>query len=428
MCLVSRPLIGGRLNLTATIHTPLADPGGEKLGRVEDVIVRLADGGYPPITGLKIRIGGRDLFVPAAAIADLSAQNVKLKSPTVNLAKFQRQAGEVLLREDVLDRRLIDMVGGHLVNANDLVLAKIDDWWRLVGVDPSPRGMLRRLVPRGWRGESVAEARDPFIDWNDVEPFVGHVPTARLLLPLRRLRRLHPAQIADLVEHSSHEQGEEIINAVEADPELTADVFEELDTEHQLEFLRSRSDEEAARVLAGMAPDDAADLLAELDQDRRQDVLARVPSPQHEKLQALLRYNPTTAGGMMSPDCISVRTGSTPKHALDRIRSADGVPVQLLGTVFVVDPEGNLLGSVSAVDLVRAPAGSPVEELEQFVKASVKVEDELPEIALVMADYNLTAVPVEDGDGRLVGAISVDDVLEALVPDDWRRRAENDGD
>src|SRR5256885_8808996 len=101
----------------------------------------------------------------------------------------------------------------------------------------------------------------------DIQPFVGHVPTAKLLMPLQRLRRLHPAQIADIVEGASHEEGQEIIEAVESDPALTADVFEELDTEHQVEFLKSKSDEESARILERMAPDDAADLLGELDQE-----------------------------------------------------------------------------------------------------------------------------------------------------------------
>ena len=423
----AKPRIGKDVvTLTALERAPLIDPAGERLGNVEDVIVRLADGGYPPVTGLKVRLGGRDLFVPAASLSELAPAAARLNVQTVNLGRFQRRPGEVLLREDVLDRRLIDVVGGHLVNANDLLLASIDGWWRLVGVDPSRRTLLGRLLPRSLRRREGEPPR--FIDWNDVEPFVGHVPTARLLLPLGRLKRLHPAQIADLVEHSSHEQGEEIIAAVGEDPELTADVFEELDTEHQLEFLRSRSDEEAARVLAEMEPDDAADLLAELEQDRRLAVLARVPSPQHEKLQSLMRYNPTTAGGMMSPDFIAVKQGASTDLALQGLRVAREVPVQLLGNVFVTDAEGAYLGLISAVHLIRAPAGQAVEDLEEFVRVSVKVEDDLQDVALIMADYNLTAVGVEDGEGRLVGAISVDDVLEALVPDAWRRRAENEGD
>ena len=116
-------------------------------------------------------------------------------------------------------------------------------------------------------------------------------------MPLRRLRRLHPAEIADIVESASHEEGEEIITAVHADPELEADVFEELNTEHQVEFLRSRSDAEAAAVLAGMGADDAADLITELDQERRAPILAQLPAAKQAKVRALLSYSPESAGG-----------------------------------------------------------------------------------------------------------------------------------
>src|SRR2546427_7560868 len=124
----------------------------------------------------------------------------------------------------------MDMARGRIVQAHDLVLAPGDDGWRLTGVDRSPRAMLRRLVPRRGRPDL---RRHAVLDWKDVQPFVAHVPTAKLLMPLQRIRRLHPAQIADIVEDASHAEGQEIIEAVESDPAFTADGFEELDTEHQ---------------------------------------------------------------------------------------------------------------------------------------------------------------------------------------------------
>jgi len=254
------------LLVSQLLHSPVVNPAGDRLGRVEDVIVRLADGGYPRVSGLKVRIGGRDLFVPAQMVARVVAGRVQLETQTLDLGRFERRPGEVLLREDVLDRRLIHVAAGRLVHANDLLLAEEPDGWHLVGVDPSPRGIVERLLP-GQRRQLPPP--DVVLDWSDIQPFVGHVPTAGLLMPLGPLKRLHPAQIADLVEGASHEQGEEIIEAVEADPELTADVFEELEPEHQVEFLETRSDTEAAQLLAHMAPDDAADLLNELDQASR---------------------------------------------------------------------------------------------------------------------------------------------------------------
>src|ERR1700694_308440 len=296
----TRPL----LMLTQVVGSPLLNPSGERLGRVQDLIVRLADSGYPPVTGLKVKVGGRDVFVDAKLLAKLAPNDTRLGAQTRDLRRFERRPGEVLLGEDILDRRLINVAAGRAMNANDLALAQIDDQWRLIGVDPSPRGVLRRLLPQPMRRKKRRPA--PLVNWNDIQPFVGHVPTARILIPLQRLKRLHPAQIADLVESSSHEEGEEIIGAVAADPELTADVFEELDTDHQIEFLRSHTNEEAAAILGRMAPDDAADLLGELDQQRRLRVLNLMPPSQQHKVRGLLKYNASTAGGMMSPDYIAV--------------------------------------------------------------------------------------------------------------------------
>ena len=413
----NRPL----LMLTQLVGSPLLNPAGERLGLVEDFIVRLADTGYPPVTGLKVRVGGRHLFVSAKMLAKLAPDDIRLGGQTLDLSRFERRPGEVLLREDILDRRLINVAAGRPMNANDLALASIDGQWRLVGVDPSPRGALRRLLPQRMRRKKRRPA--PIVNWNDIQPFVGRVPTAKLLIPLQRLRRLHPAQIADLVESTSHEEGEEIIDAVAADPELTADVFEELDADHQIEFLRSHTNEEAAAILGRMAPDDAADLLGELEQQRRLRVLNLMPASQQHKVRALLQYNASTAGGMMSPDYIAVPRGTTQAKALERVRVDDVVPTQLLTSVLVIEPDGRLLGCVATVSLLKGNADAPIENAN-LSPARVHVDDDLPEIALLMADYNLTVVPVVDRDGRLVGAISVDDLLEAIVPNDWRRRAE----
>ena len=406
--------------LTALIASPVLDRAGERLGRVDDVIVRLRDGGYPPITGLRLRLSGRNVFVPTDSVSDLSPGHVQLAGETLNMQRFERRQGEVLLREDVLDRKLINVEAGRLVNANDVAIARVGGKWRVVGVDTSPRRRLQRLLPGRPPRRLDAKA---VLDWSGVEPFVGHVPTARLLLPLRRIRRLHPAQIADLVEAASHEQGEEIIEAVHADPELEADVFEELDPEHQVEFLRSRPDEEAAKILAEMGADDAADLITELDQDRRAAILALLPAKQQAKVRGLLAYNPGTAGGLMSPDFVAVSGDSTVAAALQRVRRAD-LPNPVLTTIFVGDDEQRLRGSVSLPALIAAEPTERVEGLLDSTQARLRVDDDLSDVALFMTDYNMTAAPVVDADGHLVGVVTVDDVLEAILPDEWRRRAE----
>ncbi len=409
------------LLLSQLLHSALVNPAGDRLGRVEDVIVRLSDRGYPRMSGLQVRIGGRDLFVPAESIARIAPGRVQLETQTLDLGRFERRPGEVLLAEDVLDRRLIHVTVGRLVHANDLLLRDEADGWHLVGVDPSPRGILERLLP-GQRKQ--LPPREVLIDWSEIQPFVGHVPTAGLLMPLGPLKRLHPAQIADLVEGASHEQGEEIIEAVEADPELTADVFEELEPEHQVEFLESRSDDEAAQLLAHMAPDDAADLLNELDQERRAPVLDLMPPTEGQKLRGLLQHHPSTAGGLMSPDYIAVERGTLLADALERVKAATNVPSALLGTVFVTEPDGSLVGTIGIADVLRGDPASCIEDLPQVVPGGVSLDADLQDIALRMTDFNLFAVGVTDEEDHLIGAISVDDLLDNVVPEEWRRRAE----
>lgn len=406
------------LNLSSVLNSRLVDRAGETIGRVDDLIVRLADRDYPPITGLKARIGGREVFVPAERVAEVGPGKVQLAGDQVDLGRFERREGEVLLRQDLLGHRVINVVGARLVRAEDLVLGKVDEWWRVVGIDTSFRSSLRRLAPTvlGRRTEV-----GPFLDWESVEPFVRHVPTARLRLAFGRLAKLHPAQLADLVEAASHEEGEEIIEAVGGDRELEADVFEELDPEHQVEFLRERSDEEAARILAAMEADDAADLLGDLDQERRDPLLRLLPWRQQRKIRTLLGYNPATAGGLMSPDFIALPESATVSQALEKLRRTE-LPEETITTILVVEEGHRLSGVISVVMLLKQQPTATLGEVKSAAPLTLSPDEDLTEIAMHMADYDLTLAPVVDPDGQVLGIVTVDDLLELIIPDDWRRR------
>jgi CBS domain-containing protein len=408
------------VHLSSVLRSPLLDRAGERLGRVEDLIVRLADGGYPPVTGLKARIGGRELFVPVDRIASLEPGAVRLSGEKLSLGRFERRVGEVLLGADVLGRKLVYVEADppRLVTAHEIELACIDSWWRVVGLDPSVRAQLRRMLPRRLRG-LIADG--PYLDWSDMEPFVGHVPSARLRFSHRKLANLHPAEIADLVEAASHDEGEEIIEAIAQNRELEADVFEELDEHHQLEFIRERPDNQVAAVVARMAADDAADLVVEIDQDRRARILALLPAAQRRQIEALLGYNPSTAGGLMSPEFIRLAPTDPVSAAIERVRDSD-LPAGTLTTVYLLDGAGALVGSAFVVTLLRADAQRQLQEIAEREPVSVSTDADLPEVARLMTDYNLVMLPVLDETGKMVGAVTVDDVLELTLPSGWRRR------
>ena len=406
------------LHLSTFLRRPIFDQNGDRIGRVQDLVARLGDDAHPPLVGVVVRIEGRNLFVPLRKIGGLAEGRVTFEGNRVDLRRFERRPGEILLSEDLVARHLINLVHGRLITGNEIEIAEIDGKWEVVGVDPGRRPFFRRLLGRRLGALITAKS---IVDFASIEPFVSHVPTARLRIPYRKLARLHPAQIADLVEQASHEEGEEIIEAVGLDRELEADVFEELDTEHQLEFLEARNDAEAARLLSRMAPDNAADLISEIEQERRLPVLEQLPEPQQHKVRQLLAYNADSAGGLMTTDFCAVADGSTVAEALDAVR-ASSFAAESLSTVFVVDAEGKPLGAAPVVALVRAREGELALSVAHPVTASVKPHWDVHRVADKMADFNLTVLPVVDKEsGVMVGVITVDDLLEELLPQGWRR-------
>ncbi len=199
-------------------------------------------------------------------------------------------------------------------------------------------------------------------------------------------------------------------------------MFEELDDEHQVEFLRERSDEQVAEVLGRMASDDAADLLLEIQQERRIPILNLLPAAKQHKVKGLLGHNPSTAGGLMNPDFVVAPASSTVGEALDLVR-ASALGLQQIATVCVVDEQGALIDAVSLSELVRAQPAQTVSELTDSQLPTVLPEADLREVARLMPDYNLVAMPVLDHSGAPIGLVAVDDVLELLVPEEGRRRA-----
>jgi hypothetical protein len=405
------------LHLSTFLRRPIFDSDGDRIGRVQDLVARLGDDAHPAIVGVVIRIEGRNLFVPMRKIGGLSQGRMTFEGRRVDLRRFERRAGELLLAEDLLARHLINLVRGRIIIANEIEIAEIDSRWEVVGVDPGRRPFLRRVLGHKIGSRVQGES---MVDFASIQPFVSHVPSARLRIPYRKLAKLHPAQIADLVEQSSHEEGEEIIEAVGQDHELEADVFEELDTTHQLEFLESRSDGEAARLLARMEPDNAADLISEIDQERRLPILELLPREPQEKVRQLLTYNASTAGGMMNPDYVSVPENATVAEALDAIRTSS-VPAESLQAVFVLDDSGQPIGAASIAPLVRARVDELALSVARTQLAHVHPHWDVLRVSRKMSDFNLTVLPVlDDEHAKMIGVVTVDDLLEELLPQGWR--------
>lgn len=402
------------LHLSSLLGSALLAPSGEAVGKVDDLIARLRAGDYPLVTGLVGAVGGRRVFVPMERVTSLQPSGVVLRAAEVDLRPFERREGEVLLRQDILGHRLIDVAHTELVRAWDVELRPTGEGWILLCLDTRRPSRLFGLLSRG--------AGNACEDWGSFEPLVGHAPSFSSRMRLGRLTRLKPAQLADLLEDASRQEGSELLEAVHTDPELEADVFEELDPDLATRLLGDKTDAEVAEVLARMRPDDAADALADLPQGRREPILERLPPGTRAKVVTLLGFNSTSAGGLMNLELVTCPADGLVSDALRAVHRAEHVEIPAQTSVHLLADDGAFIGVIPVVTLLHADPETALVDLVDRDSVRVGPQTDVVDVALLMADYNLLTVPVVDPEDRLLGIVTVDDILEATIPDDWRRR------
>jgi CBS domain-containing protein len=409
---------GRAIHLSELLRRTLTDVRGEPVGKLADVIVRLRGAELPLVNGLVATVGGRQVFVPVEQLSSLGDNVLRLTSATLDLRRFERRHGEVLLRSDVLGHRLIDVESARLTRAADLKLEQRDGDWVVTGVDTHrrPRRLFGSRVGAGEQDERW------YREWAAFEPLIGHSGSQLLRGPFARIRRLKPAQIADLLEAASREEESEILGQVHVDPELEADVFEELNEDLATRLLGARTDAEIAEVLGRMRADDAADAVAELPQARRQRVLDLLPPGQHTKVLTLMGFNPASAGGLMGVDFLAVPEQASVQDAMAAVAGSPGLQPEALTSVHLLDERGRLVGVVRLVSLVQAAAAAKLTDICDADPVRVGAGTDVVDVAVLMSDYNLITIPVVDDRRRMIGIITVDDVLEATLPSDWRRR------
>jgi CBS domain-containing protein len=382
---------------------PLLDSEGLTIGRIRDVVILPSAGKEPPrALGLVVTLHRRRIFVNLGLIAEISVEGAHLLGGAVDLERFIRRTGEILASElygtPVKDGTIVD-----------------------VAISPSEQ---RRV---GWQvcalavshGRSLLHRGADIVAWDQYPELFKSDP---LTEQLAELRELQPADLASAVEDLPPSRRDQIAAAL--DDEELADLLEEMPEQDQIRLLASLGIERGADVVEEMQPDDAADLLGEMPAEQRERLLTAMKSVQAEDLRRLLRYSPTTAGGLMTSQPLIVTPDTPVGEVLARIRDPD-TPVTSAAQVYVceppmVTPTGRYLGTVGFQRLLRR---APSVLVGRCVEASVFVRPDLPErdLAVRIAAYNLISVAVCDEDGRLVGAVTVDDVLDHLLPADWRR-------
>lgn len=390
------------------------DPAGDRLGKVRDVVVIFRKADPPRVIGLVVEIPGRrHVFLSIGRVTSIATGQV-ITTGLINVRRFQQRGGEVRVMAELLGRKvyLRDGSGGAVIEDVAIERNRLGDW---------DIGQLFLRRPKT-SASPFAKGPTTFATWAEVreDQTSGEAQSAEQLVAT--YSELKPADLAntllDLPEDRLLEVAEELPD------DRLADALEEMPEDEQVHILERLGDERAADILDAMEPDDAADLLGQLPEGRVEQLLDLMEPEEAEDVRALLEYGPDTAGGLMTSDPIVLSAEATVAEALALIRRHELHPA-LAASVFVTlppyeTPTGRLLGTVHFQRMLRYPPherlGSIIDDTVEPVAASSSAA----EVARMLASYNLVSVPVIDQAHRLVGVVSVDDVLDHLLPDDWR--------
>ena len=410
--------------LTQLLAKPVTAPDGTRVARVRDVAASQTER-LPVLNALLLSRRGRETWVPLESV-DIDAAAVCLHQPLDDIPPYKPADADLRLCRDILDKQIVDVQGYRVVRANDVRIARSGSHYCVVGVDAG----LRALVRRTGIGEPVEMlarvVRRPLhsrlLSWEDVEtlePDSAGGGRIRLKVPHEKIARLHPADIADIVEQLDPQQQAEVIHAL--DIETAADTIEEMEDEQAAAVMAVLEEERAADILEEMEPDVAADILGDLYDARSEELLDHMGAEEAADVKELLAYGEETAGGLMTTDYIAVKASATADETIRYLRKL-APPASTAYYIYVVDDEERLVGVISLRDLVVA---NPDDRIETFMVTNVRnahTGSEPDDIAETFAHYNLLALPIVDDDGRLTGVITVDDVMERLMPPERRRR------
>jgi CBS domain-containing protein/sporulation protein YlmC with PRC-barrel domain len=392
--------------------TDVFDPVGDRVGKVRDVVVRFHSDGSPPhVVGFVVEVTlRRRIFVPVTRVTSIAARQV-ITTGLINVRRFERRTGETLVLEDMLDQQVT------VAGADDAVVFD-------VGLEPTRSRdwrVAKVAVQRG--GGRFRRADTQIVDWGQVSGWAVSDREQGAANLLNTLSTMRAPDLAEVLANLSDKRRTEVIAAL--DDERLADVLEELDEADQIRVIGRLEVERAADVLEAMGPDDAADLLSELPPETAEKLLSLMEPDEADPVRQLMNYDDESAGGLMTSEPVILPPNATVAEALAHLRNPDLTPA-LAAMAYVTrhpveTPTGRYLGVAHFQRLLREPPSSLVSTIADRDPEPLEVDATLHDVTRYMATYNLVAAPVVDDNGRLLGAVSVDDVLDHLLGEQWRR-------
>ena len=409
-----------RVYLARLVGLPIFDPQGDQVAKVRDVVVAMrSESNQPRVLGMVAEVfGRRRIFVPMTRVTNIDSGQV-YTTGLLNMRRFEQRPTETLVMGQMLDRRVVIKDTGVQGTVYDVAMeqARNRDWvLSRVAVQEPSKGFRRR-------------GQTHIVEWRDVEGLSRREETQGATHLIATLSEMRPADAANVIHELPRERRIAVVAAM--NDERLADVIEELPEEDQVEILELLDSERAADVLEEMSPDDAADLIADLPPDTAATLLGLMEPDEAEDVRRLMSYADETAGAMMTPEPVILSPDATIAEALAHVRNPELTPA-LAALVYVCrqpleTPTGRLLGAAHIQRLLREPPSTLVAAALDESMDPLRPDATIDEVAAHLATYNLVAAPVVDEEGRLLGAVTVDDLLDHMLPDNWRDQPDRPG-
>lgn len=409
------PSAATRFNASALAGVAVRRRDGGR-GHLRDLVICPGGGEEAQVQSLVVHCDRRLVRIEASAILDCQGEGIAVSVEPIDQPSFEQRNGELLVLRQLLDAEAIDRPAQRVVRVNDAVIEW--DGARLVcaAVDASAGGLWRRLLPRPF-SHRISGVTVP---WREIEPMIEPPPGLDFGFSHARLGDLHPADIAKLVDHLPYRQGARILCSLEA--QLAADTLEEVERHRQPEILDYLPQDRAIAVLNGMAPDAAADLLEVVPRSKSDKLIKLLEPEVSSDIRLLLSYPHNSAAGLMTTDFVMALAEETVEEALAYVRGQLRRP-DLVYYVYIVDNpvDRRLQGVMSLRDLLLAEPASVLQDCMGSTIHTTRPEEHCKEVARIMGEYNLLALPVIDELGRMLGLVTADDVLDLLLPESMRQ-------
>jgi CBS domain-containing protein len=393
------------------------DASSQKAGKITDLVAERAEP-YPMIIGMMVQARRNKIYLPWEKITQIEPHLTLSKEGLLDLNTSFPERDIILLREEVMDKQIVDTFGAKVVRVNDLHFLRVDSRLRLVHVDVGFRGLMRRvgwekLVDQILRWFFSYVLPNQFISWKYVQLLSGS-DLLHLSVSQKKLSHLHPADLADIIEDLSSRERSAIFHALDA--ETAAEALEEIDPKIQKALIETIPIEKASDIVEEMSPSDAADLLGDLPEERAEEILEGMEQEKAEDLRELLVHPDETAGGLMTTAYLSLTPGTTVETAILRLK-AEASNLDIMDYIFIVDEEETLQGVVSIRDLLTAHSQQTLAEIQPTRVVSVKIDEDQHKVVEAFAKYGFRALPVVDEEGHLKGVIGFRSVLDVLAPE-----------